>query len=98
MNDVNDFVEHDEVDDYLPLDDNYLPDQHLDKRLSKDTFPINANGPAFIDFWKAAGYQIMNGWVDKDNSSSFTCFTNSRNRVIPCQVGPSLGHKCHRFP
>ena len=81
-NDVNDFVENDELDDYLPIDDNYLPDQHLDKRLSKDTSPINANGTAFIDFCKAAGYRIMNGRVDKDKSSNFTCFTNRGNSVV----------------
>ena len=27
-NDVNDFIENDELDDYLPMDDNYVPDQH----------------------------------------------------------------------
>ena len=33
-NDVNDYIENDELDDYLPIDDNYLPDQQIDKRLS----------------------------------------------------------------
>ena len=81
-NDVNDFIENDELDDYLPMDDNYVPDQHLDKRVSKDTYPINANGTAFIDFCKASGYRIMNGRIDKNNSSNFTCFTNRGNSVV----------------
>ena len=75
-NDVDDFIENDKLDDYLPIDDNYLPDQHLDKRLSKDTYPLNANGTAFIEFCKASGYRIMNGRVDQNNSSIFTCFAN----------------------
>ena len=81
-NDVNDFIENDELDDYLPMDDNYVPDQLLDKRVSKDTYPINANGTAFIDFCKASGYRIMNGRIDKNNSSNFTCFTNRGNSVV----------------
>ena len=75
-NDVDDFIDNDTLDDYLPIDDNYLPDQHLDKRLSKDTYPLNANGTAFIEFCKASGYRIMNGRVDQNNSSNFTCFAN----------------------
>ena len=81
-NDVNDYIENDELDDYLPIDDNYLPDQHLDKRLTKDNSPINANGTAFIEFCKSSGSRIMNGRVDKNNSSNFTCFTNSGNSVV----------------
>ena len=81
-NDVNDFIENDEFDEYLPLDDNYLPDQYLDKRLSKDTYPINANGTAFIEFCKSSGYRIMNGRVDKDNSCNFTCFANNGNSIV----------------
>ena len=55
-NDINDFIENDELDEHLPIDDNYLVDQHLDKRLNKDTYPINANRTAFIEFCKASGY------------------------------------------
>ena len=76
-NDVNDYIEHDELDDYLPIDDNYLPDQQIDKRLTKDTYPINVNRTAFIDFCKSSGYRIMNGRVDKNNSDNFTCFTSN---------------------
>ena len=81
-NDINDFIEDDEVDDYLSIDDNYLPDQHLDKRVNRDVYPINASGTAFIEFCKASGYRIMNGRVDKDNSSNFTCFANNGNSVV----------------
>ena len=81
-NDANDYIVNDELDDYLPIDDNYLPDQQIDKRLTKDIYPINANGTAFIDFCKASGYRIMNGRVDKNNSSNFTCFTNRGNSVV----------------
>ena len=31
---------------------------------------------------KASGYRIMNGRVDKDNSSTFTCFANKGNSVV----------------
>ena len=50
--------------------------------LSKDTYPINANGTAFIEFCKASGYGIMNGRVDQNNSSNFTCFANRGNSVV----------------
>ena len=82
MNDVNDFAKNDKVDDYLPVDNKCLPDQQLDKRPSKDTFPSNANRTAFIEFCMAAGYRIMNGRVDKDNSSNFTSFTNRGNSGV----------------
>ena len=81
-NDVNDYIENDDLDDYLPIDDNYLPDQQIDKRLTKDKYPTNANGAAFIDFCKSSGYRIMNGRVDKNNSSNFTCFTSRGNSVV----------------
>ena len=81
-NDVNDYIENDELDDYLPIDVNYLPDQQLEKRLTKDFYPINANGTAFTEFCKSSGYRIMNGWADKNNSSKFTCFTTRGNSVV----------------
>ena len=35
-------------------------------------------------YWlcKASGYRIINGRVDKDNSSNFTCFTTRGNSVV----------------
>ena len=71
-----------DIFDYLPIDDNYLPDQQIDKRLTIDTYPINANGTVFIEFCKSSGYRIMNGRIDKNNSSNFTCFTNKGNSVV----------------
>ncbi len=35
-NDVNDFIENDELDSYLPVDDQYVPDSTLDKRINSD--------------------------------------------------------------
>ena len=64
------------------IDVNYLPDQQLDKRLTKDFYPINANGTAFTECVKSPGYHIMNGRVDKNNSSNFTCFTTRDNSVV----------------
>ena len=81
-NDVNDYIENDELDDYLPIGDTYLPDQQIDKRLTKDKYPINANGTSFIEFCKSSGYRIMNGRVDKNNSSNFTCCANRGNIVV----------------
>ena len=81
-NDVNDYSDNDEMDDYLPIDDNYLPDQQIDKRLTKDTYPSNANGTVFIEWCKYSGYHIMNGRIDKNNSSNVTCFANKGNSVV----------------
>ena len=76
-NDVNDFIENDELDDFLPVDENYLPDQHLDKRLNKDDSPLNTSGTAFIEFCKSSGYRIMNGRIDKNNSCNYTYFSQN---------------------
>ena len=64
-NDVSEFVEFEEYDDYLPLSDDYIPDQHLVKRINKDAGPLNTQGAAFIDFCKSSGYRILNGRIDK---------------------------------
>ena len=65
-NDVNDFIENNKLDYYLPIDDNYLPDQHLDKRLNKDTYPINASGTAFYGIlyglWLSSYEQARRHW------------------------------------
>ena len=98
-NDVNDFIENDELHDYLPIDDKYLPDQYLDKRVSKDTYRINANGTAFADFCTSSGYRLMNGRVDKNNYINFTCFSNRGNSVVDYAVLPhynfSMFNKLH---
>ena len=38
---VNDFIENDEVDDFLPVDYNDQPDTTRDKRISDDAFVVN---------------------------------------------------------
>ena len=89
-NDVNDYIENDELDDYFPIDDTYVSDQHLAKRLTKENSPINANGTAFIEFCKSSGSCIMNGRVDKNNSSNFTCFTNNDHSPIEISIKSSF--------
>ena len=81
-NDVNDLVENDELDDYLPIDDTYLPDHQLDKRFARETSHSSANGTVFIEVCKVSGYRIMNGRVDKNNSKNFTCFATRGNCVV----------------
>ena len=66
----------------MPIDANYLPDQQLEKRLAKDFYPINANGTAVTEFCKSSGYRIMNGRVEKNNPSKFTCSTTRGNSVV----------------
>ena len=75
-NDVIEYIENDELDDYLPTDDQYIPDIALDKRITADKSPLNTNGSAMIEFCKSTGYRILNGRVDKENSSGFTCFSS----------------------
>ncbi len=74
-NNKSDIIEHDDSEEYLPVDDNYIPDQHLNKRLNKDNSPVNTSGAAFIEFRKSSGYRIMNGRIDKENSSNFKYFS-----------------------
>ena len=81
-NDVNDFIENDELDDYLPVDDQYVPDLALDKRINSDNSPLNTNGSAMIDFCKNTGFRILNGRVDKNKSSGFTRFSSNGNSVV----------------
>ena len=79
--DVNDFIENDEIDDFLPIDDNYQPDTTLDKRIN-DTSVVNTNGTSFIEFCKSTGFRILNGRIDKQHSSSFTYFHTNGNSVV----------------
>ena len=81
-NNINDFIENDEVDDYLPIDDQYLPDLTLEKRINVDKSPSNTNGTAMIEFCKSTGFRILNGRIDKNNSSGFTCFSSNGNSVV----------------
>ncbi len=81
-NDVIEYIENDELDDYLPTDDQYIPDIALDKRITADKSPLNTNGSAMIEFCKSTGYRILNGRVDKENSSGFTCFSSHITSVV----------------
>ena len=51
--DVNDFIENDEVEDYLPIDDQYQPDLNLNKRINADNCDLNTNDSTMIDFCKS---------------------------------------------
>ena len=79
---VHDFIENDELDEFLPVDVNYQPDYHLETRINKDASPVNTNGTALIDFCKSSGYRILNGRLFKESSSNFTCFTSNGNSVV----------------
>ena len=76
---VNDFIENDELDDYLPVDEQYAPDLVLEKRVNADSSPLNTNGSSMIEFCKSTGFRILNGRIDKDNSSGFTYFSFNGN-------------------
>ena len=80
--DLNDYIENDEIDDFLPTDDNYQPDLALDKRISDDAGTVNTNGTSLIEFCKSTGYRILNGRVDKKLSNSFTYFSKNGNSVV----------------
>ena len=76
--DANDYIENDEIDDFLPIDDNYQPDSILDKRIKDDKSALNTSGTSsFIEFCKSTGFRILNGRIDKTNSSSFTYFNSN---------------------
>ena len=79
---VNDFIENDEIDEFLPVGDNYQPDTILDKRINDDESALNTNGTSLIEFCKSTGFRILNGRVDKKHSHSFTYFNNSGNSVV----------------
>ena len=81
-NNVNDFIEDDELDVFLPTDDEYRPDVALDKRINADKSPLNTNGSAMIEFCKSTGFRILNGRVDVNNSSGYTYFSNNGNSVV----------------
>ena len=54
----------------------------LDKRINADNCDLNTNGSAMIDFGKSRGFRILNGKVDKENSSGFTRFLSKGKCVI----------------
>ena len=80
--DLNDFIENDEIDEYLPLDDNYKPDKPLRTRINNDKELVNTSGQSLIEFCKSTGYRILNGRINENATSSFTCFTSNGNSVV----------------
>ncbi len=76
-NSISDFIESEESEKFLALSDDYILDQHLAERVTKDAGPLNIRGTALIEFCISSGIRILNGRVDKDNSSNFTYFAHS---------------------
>ncbi len=68
--------------DYLPVDEQYAPDLVLEKRVNADSSPLNTNGSSMIEFCKSTGFRILNGRIDKDNSSVFTYFSFNGNSTV----------------
>ncbi len=80
--DAIDYIFNDELDDFLPIDDNYEPDIPLNLRKNDDKNFINTSGQLLIDFCKSTGNRITDGRINPENSSSFTCFTSNGNSVV----------------
>ena len=82
ISDALDYIENDEIDAFLPIDDHYEPDTPLSLRKSADKDFINTSGQLLIEFCKSTGYRILNGRINKENSCAFTCFTSRGNSVV----------------
>ncbi len=70
------------LDDFLPLDADYIPDASISSMSSQDTQIVNTNGLNLLDFCKSSGLRIPNGRVDQSLSDSFTCFISNGNSVV----------------
>ncbi len=57
--DAIDYIDNDEIDDFLPMENNYEPDIPLNARINDDKDFINTSGQLLIDFCKSMGYKIM---------------------------------------
>ena len=81
-NDHLDFICYDETDDFLPLDNNYVPDNTLDKRVTQDHGNVNSSRKDLLVFCKSSGLQIVNGRVNKGNSGNFMCFNTKGSSIV----------------
>ena len=76
-----DYIKYDS-DNYIPLYDNYIPDeQHLPSRSNQDK-KSNNYGNQLIDLCTATGLRILNGRKLGDITGKFTCFQYHGRSVV----------------
>ena len=85
IDESKDFIESDDIDDYLPLNEDYTPDSiNLPKRTTQDIgSKVKGHGAALLDFCKSTGFRIGNGRLGSDSDKgNFTCYQPGGNSLV----------------
>ena len=100
-NNANDFIANDEIDSYLPLDDQYIPDSALPVRSTQDVGGFEHEWALNVGFRESSGFRILNGRINESKSGNFTCYNangcsivdyalcteNLFDRISPFEIG-----------
>ena len=80
----DDFIREDEIDENLPLPENYLSDQILKDRTSFDKLSgTQGHGKNLLNFCKSTSFRMMNGrWEEGEEIGKFTCFKPTGNSLV----------------
>ena len=80
----DDFIRDDEIDENLPLPEDYLSDQILKDRTSFDKLSgTQGHGKDLLNFCKSTSFKIMNGrWEEDEEIGKFTCFKPTGNSLV----------------
>ena len=84
-----DFVaDDDDIDDNLPLPNDYEPDCKIKARNSNDKDVISGHGKDLLRFCKSTKFRIMNGrWEKGDGEGKLTCINaNGSSTVDYCLI------------
>ena len=78
------FIRDNEVDENLPLPEDYLSDQILKDRTSFDKLSgTQGHGKDLLNIFKSTSFRIMNGrWEESEEIGKFTCFKPTSNSLV----------------
>ena len=76
-----DFIDQDSTDSFIPLYEDYTPDNLIDIRYSKDSV-LNSRGKELNDLCVQTGLRILNGRVRGDYIGELTCHNFNGSSVV----------------
>ena len=80
----DDFIRDDEIDENLPLPEDYLSDQIIKDSTSLGKLSgVQGHGKNLLNFCESTSFRIMNGrWEEGEEISKFTCFKPTGNSLV----------------
>ena len=98
----NDFPnpnDENDMDDYLPIPDDFEMDSSIVNRSTLDKTEISGHGRDLLSFCKATGFRMVNGRVGDDHSiGNFTCHTPAGSSLVDyCSMREKNFHLINNF-